>query len=107
MRRKDCEHRDWDGMRWSVRRSEQVWRAVALITLLTGGPASDARAGNVRLWPSAVVVGDKIRLDDLCELRGFDAETEHTLARLTVAPSPPPGGSLRPKEDTACWMSRE
>ncbi len=56
------------------------------------GPAPHARAGSVQLWPGAVVVQDTVTLSDLCELRGFEPQTERKLATLTVASSPPPGG---------------
>jgi len=39
-----------------------------------------------------VVVGDTVTLCDLCELRGFEPETERKLAKLAVTSSPQPGG---------------
>lgn len=50
-------------------------------------------AGSIRVWPSAVVVEEQVRLADLCELRGFSAEEEKKLAGLVVAEAPVAGGS--------------
>lgn len=57
--------------------------------------ASPANAGgeSVRLWPSAVVVDDSIRIEDVGELRGVDAQTERKLAQLVVGEAPAAGGS--------------
>ncbi len=53
----------------------------------------DARAGAVRLWPTAVVVSDTIRLDDVCVLQGFDADSEAPLSKTIITEAPAPGGS--------------
>jgi flagella basal body P-ring formation protein FlgA len=53
----------------------------------------NADAGTVRLWPSAVVVEDAVRVNDLCELRGFDPESERSLAQLVVIEAPPAGSA--------------
>jgi flagella basal body P-ring formation protein FlgA len=45
------------------------------------------------VWPSAVVVGDTIRLSNLSELVGFDQKSEQSLGDLAVTTAPPPGGS--------------
>jgi flagella basal body P-ring formation protein FlgA len=52
-----------------------------------------AGAGTVRVVPSAVVVADALRLTDVSELRGFDADTERRLRELTVGAAPSAGGS--------------
>jgi len=54
---------------------------------------SDARAGSLRLWPTALVVGDSIRIDDVCELSGFSAEASEKLSRVMVTGAPVAGGS--------------
>lgn len=64
---------------------------VVLAAFLAG--CIHARAGNVRLWPTAVVVSDEARLSDLCELRGFEPETERRLTDLVVSKAPPAGGT--------------
>ncbi len=93
MRRKDCENIHLADAREGAGRAARAIRLAALIALAACAPASYAHAGSVRLWPSAVVVDDAIRLLDLCELRGFDPATERTLAELVVTDAPPPGGS--------------
>jgi flagella basal body P-ring formation protein FlgA len=45
------------------------------------------------LWSSAVVVDDSIRVEDVCELRGLDSQTERRLAQLVVGEAPAAGGS--------------
>jgi len=62
--------------------------------MILGAVAIEARAGTVRMWPSAVVVGDPVRLSDLCELRGLPADEERKLTDLVITEAPPPGGSL-------------
>jgi flagella basal body P-ring formation protein FlgA len=49
--------------------------------------------GTVRMLSTAVVTEDPVRVGDLCELRGFDAESERRLALQPVCEAPPPGGS--------------
>ena len=68
--------------------------AVVLVALLVP-PAGALADGfqSVRLWPEAVVVQDEIRLGDLCELAGFDADSHQAIRDRVVAPAPPPGGS--------------
>ena len=61
------------------------------LSVLVGG--EDASAGTVRVWPAAVVVDDVVRMDDLCELRGFDQETARSLSEWIVTEAPPAGGA--------------
>ncbi|MDO8629451.1 MAG: hypothetical protein Q7R41_03065, partial [Phycisphaerales bacterium] len=66
---------------------------VLLAASLTMGSPSTAAAGQVRIWSSAVVVTDSIRLTDLAEVRGFDADEESRLAQVVVTEAPRAGGS--------------
>lgn len=93
MRRKDCEDRNLNSVRPSVCRPARVPRLVVLLALLVCAPVGASRAGTVRLWPHAVVVDDTVRLSDLCELKGFDPNTERELVGLAVAGAPVAGGS--------------
>ncbi len=69
--------------------------AVSLVvTALMGTAAEPSRAASVRVWASAVVVTDDIHLNDVSELRGFDAKTELALRQARIMPSPAPGQSL-------------
>lgn len=95
MMRKDCEYNTLSGVRnkpgLSTSPSKvRAWIGAALVVVAS---ATWVRAGSVRLWPVAVVVDDTIRLDDLCELRGFTPGIERALAKLVTAEAPPPGGS--------------
>lgn len=95
MIRKDCEHNPLSGMQNHLGpprspSKARTWIGTALVVVAC---ATAVRAGSVRLWPFAVVVGDTIRLDDLCELRGFTPDIERALAKLVTAEAPPPGGS--------------
>jgi len=56
--------------------------------------AANASAASLNMWSSAVVLGDSIRLDEICGLNGPDAETEQRLRAIFIADAPPPGGSL-------------
>jgi len=66
---------------------------VLSIALMACAFGPEALAGTVRLWPSAVVVADSVRLADLCELTGFDFEIEEALGSLVITAAPPAGGS--------------
>lgn len=48
---------------------------------------------SIRVWPGAVVVDETVRLADLCELSGFDIETERLLRTVAVGEAPPTCGS--------------
>ncbi|MGB2986766.1 MAG: hypothetical protein WBE26_12900, partial [Phycisphaerae bacterium] len=71
MRRKDCENAKVTSVREGVRRPARTALIAVSFALVAGAPASNAWAGSVRLWPSAVIVDDTIRLSDLCKLTGF------------------------------------
>jgi len=84
MSRKECVGRA-GATRWSV---------PAMLIIAAAWPGVCLAAPpTVRLWPTAVVVGDQVRLGDLCELAGFDAELHEQLRTTVVVSSPPPGGS--------------
>lgn len=69
-----------------------VW--VGLIALSVCVRPDAARAGQIRLWPTAVVEHDAVLLADVAELRGFDAATTETLVRRVVVDAPRPGGEI-------------
>lgn len=94
MRRKDCETMSPDVVGlgrnpWRVYRSP----AIAVFVLALVATTAPCWAGTVRLWASAVVVDETVRLDDVCELSGFDRETERKLVAITVSSAPDAGGS--------------
>lgn len=90
MKRKDCESSNHAGVNATYRLGISLPVAIAC---LLGAGTSDTLAGSVRLWPSAAVVDDALRLTDLCELTEFDVETEQALSNYIVADAPPPGGT--------------
>lgn len=63
------------------------------IAVVVASCGSQVQAGSVRLWPSAIVVEDVVRMGDVCEFRGFSEALERKLAQIVVADAPPPGGS--------------
>ena len=90
MKRKDCEFGTDAGAAAVVIRP----MFAALIAVSTVGlSASDLTAGSVRLWRSAVVVDESVRLSDLCELKAFDRATHKQLSEMVVTNAPPLGGS--------------
>ena len=92
MKRKDCENNDQARRRPAARPNAAVsWPMVAGVMVFVF--TACATAGTVRLWPSAVIVDDDVRLADLCDLSGLDPETEKKLADLVVISAPSPGGS--------------
>ena len=93
MRRKDCDSLIRVNEPPAGRRTHTVmWQAVLATAIVMSGGA-EVLAGSVRLWPSATVVDDMVRLNDLCELTGFDLADEETFAAVIVAPAPPAGGT--------------
>ena len=93
MRRKDCDKSNYaSGRDRSGRLRRRAWPAAAM-TLIVLAVTPAVFAGSVRLWPSAAVVDDGVRLTDVSELSGFDPETERTLSDLIVAEAPPAGGT--------------
>lgn len=97
MRRKDCDHLAGFGThrRLGSRRCEStvlVARTLPLcVALLSSLPA--AFGGTVRLWSNAVVTDAVVRLDDIAELRGFDAEAGARVAGTIVTEAPTVGGT--------------
>jgi len=85
MIRKDCDN--------PVRIARGKVLLLVLSTCFAG--ASSARAGSLRLWPKALVVHDSIRVDDVCEVTGFEVETGRKIAKLIIAGAPPAGGVRR------------
>jgi len=83
MIRKDCDNK-------VTRTAGKVLLIAASICFAC---ASEASASSIRLWPTALVVGDSIRLDDVCELSGFSADVGEKLSGLLVSGSPAAGGS--------------
>lgn len=63
---------------------------IAVVVASCGG---EVQAGSVRLWPSAIVVEDVVRMGDVCEFRGFSEASERKLVQIVVADAPPAGGS--------------
>ncbi len=90
MKRKDCDH-STRRRRTGSSRAGKV-RAGAGVVIVAAF-ATVAQAGVIRLWPTAVVVQDEIRLGDVCEFLDFPAEVESRLAELVWMSAPSPGGS--------------
>ena len=53
-----------------------------------------ALAGEVRIWPTAVVDGENVLLADVAELRGLPVDEAQRLAVLPIVPAPRPGGEI-------------
>ncbi len=87
MTRKDCEKMQ----RVDVPRRSRL--RVACVLALPVIVGMDAYAGTVRVWPAAVVVDNVVRMDDVCELRGFSEETVQSLSEWIVTEAPPAGGT--------------
>lgn len=90
MRRKDCGHfanMSANGARCVA--SQRCIVGIAGLIVIVG--AVPARAGSVRLTAEAVVVEDVMRIGALCDLAGFDYETELKLGRLVVTDAPEEG----------------
>lgn len=62
--------------------------------LLSLAATTPATAGEVRVWPTAVVTGDEVRLADVAELRGFGSSVADRLGEVVVHAAPPPGGEI-------------
>jgi flagella basal body P-ring formation protein FlgA len=99
MGRKDCENAGCTSARsggtGSLRpplRRRAPWMLAGASVVLWAHSAG-VRGESLRLWSSAVVVDDSIRVEDVCELRGLDSQTERRLAQLVVGEAPAAGGS--------------
>jgi flagella basal body P-ring formation protein FlgA len=65
-----------------------------LATFVFVGQSPSAYAGQIRLWSTAIVTGDSIKLCDLAELRGMESsEEEDSLRNIVITEAPQPGGS--------------
>lgn len=93
MKRKDCKHLIvWTHRAGSSRRRQRAMVG-CLCALSVAGFTHTAVAGSIRLWASAVVLEDTIRLTDLAELQSFDQDLEQSLRELVVVDAPQAGGS--------------
>jgi len=99
MERKDCENAGCmsarSGGTGSLRPPlcrRASWTLAGASVILCAHSAG-VRGESLRLWSSAVVVVDSIRVEDVCELRGLDSQTERRLAQLVVGEAPAAGGS--------------
>lgn len=52
-----------------------------------------AEGGTIRVWSTAVVTEDNVRLVEVAELQGFDAATSEQIGAVRVAVAPEAGGS--------------
>jgi len=96
MTRKDCENARHSAMGadGTLQRPAHARRAsIAVCAWLVFSQSIALGAATARLWPTAVVVEDHIRVSDICELRGFDGDAEKRLASIVVTDSPSAGGS--------------
>ena len=94
MKRKDCERTERTGAADAVSPVACALKRVIVITIFVSASVPlDAPAASIRVWPSAVVVDESVRLGDLCELSGFNIETERALQSFVVAKAPPESGS--------------
>lgn len=92
MHRKDCDMKEQSTGRQATRTARREAALCALLTCTFAAPL--ARAGELRVWSSAVVVGDSIRLGEVAELRGLDnSQDADVLRSIVVAEAPPAGGS--------------
>ncbi len=93
MKRKDCDKSNTNGV-LRARAAMNCARFSFLLFAMAGFVSdSTATAGQVRLWSSAVVVADSIRLVDIAQVQGFDVEEESRLAKMAITTAPPAGGS--------------
>jgi len=70
-------------------------RSIAVWALLAAcGAVENCPAGEIRLWPTATVREDAVRLADVADLRGFEQEEQARLAAVVLRPALPPGGEI-------------
>ena len=86
MNRKDCEN---------FLRRARITRMVSLCALAVLSGSGVVQAGQIRLWPTAVVVAEAITIGDLAELRGMASSEEEDVLRLIVVTEAPPAGGSR------------
>lgn len=75
--------------------SRPVQRAAIAALCLWALACAAARAESVRAWPTAVIVDDQVRIGDVCDLEGFDAETYERVRDIVITDAPQPGGSVQ------------
>ncbi|GMU34440.1 MAG: hypothetical protein AMXMBFR20_23120 [Planctomycetia bacterium] len=68
--------------------------ALGLLAATLGSTAAPLSAGEIRVWPTAVVKGSSVLLSDISALRGFNAETDARLLGLSVFTAPRAGGQI-------------
>ena len=68
--------------------------ALLLAAAALASAALPAVAGEIRIWPSAMVSGDAVKLADLADLRGFDPSVSERLGQIVVQAAPAPGGEI-------------
>lgn len=101
MTRKDCESRQskTNPLRASLPSGKKATQALsarrAILLSLTLGSVmvGVARGESVRVWRTAVVTSDQVRLSDVCEFRGFDAATAELIKEHLLIDAPTAGGN--------------
>ena len=94
MKRKDCESiRPTNAANAAGPVLCALKRTAVIAAIVAASAPFHALGASIRVWPSAVVVDETVRLADLCELSGFDIETERVLQTVVVAEAPPASGS--------------
>lgn len=68
--------------------------ALGLLAATLGAGAAPLSAGEIRIWPTAVVSDSSVRMADIAALRGFDADTDARLLQLSVFTAPRAGSEL-------------
>ncbi|MBI1825828.1 MAG: flagellar basal body P-ring formation protein FlgA, partial [Planctomycetes bacterium] len=88
--RKDCDNHQSS---FAARVACLVWLANTFFAAQFSFAEPREAKRTIRLWPTAVVASDPIRLGELCELSGFNAADERTLSQISVAEAPVSGGT--------------
>lgn len=70
------------------------WIAIGLLAATQALMPSPLSAGEIRVWPTAVVTGRFVRMADIAALRGFDAETDSRIQELSVFTAPHAGSEV-------------
>lgn len=92
MYRKDCDMKSGVTGRYATRIARTDAALCALLACALAAPT--AWGGELRVWSSAVVVADSIRLGDVAELRGMESfEETDPLRNIVLTDAPPAGGS--------------
>ena len=94
MKRKECDNLAIRATSVRALTALSTWLVgVVVVLAYTDAVQAEGARGEIRMWSSAVVVGENIRLDEVAELCGFDEELSQSLARTIVAQAPAPGCS--------------